>query len=157
LQIDLEARHVFGEPRGEIGLGRDADAVGVQHKVADIAALCGGDDREQLRVQGRLAAADLQQIGLAFAADQRVEHALDYGERQLPGQCRRRTGETRRAHQVAGLVDLDQREAAVLLVIGTETTVIGATLIDPSLKLQRQIARLQKVAAALPIVRLARD
>src|ERR1700738_3926862 len=67
LQIDLEARHVFGEPRGEIGLGSDADAVGVQHKVADIAALCGGDDREQLRVQGRLAAADLQQIGLAFA------------------------------------------------------------------------------------------
>ena len=36
--------------------------------------LRGGDDREQLRVQGRLAAADLQQVGLAFAGDQRVEH-----------------------------------------------------------------------------------
>ena len=157
MQIDLEARHAVGEPRGEIGLGRDADAVGVQHKVADIAALCGGDDREQLRVQGRLAAADLQQIGLAFAGDQRVEHALDYSERQLPGQCRRRTGETGRACQVAGLVDLDQRQATVLLVIGTEAAVVRTAPVDAGLKLQRQIARLQKVAAALPIDRLARD
>ena len=52
--------------------------------MADVAALGGGDDRKQIRVHGRLAAADLQQVGLAFARDQSVEHGLD-GRREAAG------------------------------------------------------------------------
>src|SRR5215469_5595295 len=96
----------------------------------DFAPLGGGDDREEFRMQGRLTTADLQQVGLALAGNKSVEHPLDRRERQLSRQRRRRAGETGRARQVAGLVDLDQRQTALLLVVGTETAIVRATLVD---------------------------
>ena len=88
LQIDFEPRHALRQSRGEIGLGGNPDAVGVEHDMADIAALGGGDDRKRSGVQGRLAAADLQQVGLAFARGQGVEHALRWSARgSWPESC----------------------------------------------------------------------
>ena len=77
LQIDFEPALALGQPRDEIRLramrmplvliitwriGR------APHRV---------EDGEELRMQRRLAARDLHQVGLAFARHQRVEHALD--------------------------------------------------------------------------------
>jgi len=56
----------------------------------------------------------------------------------------RGAGETGRTGQIAVLVDLDQRQAAVLLVIGAEPAIVGTALVDAGVKLERHIARLQK-------------
>jgi hypothetical protein len=45
----------------------------------------------------------------------------------------------------------------VLFVVGTETAIVRTALVDAGLKSQRQVARLQKVATALPIARVAGD
>jgi hypothetical protein len=109
-----------------------------------------------LRVQRRLTAGNLQQIRLAFAFDQQVEHRLDFGETALPGPVRRRIGEADRASQVAVFVDLDQRQAAVLLVVGAEPAIVRAAPLDRGVELEWHVAGLQKIAAALPVRRLAR-
>jgi hypothetical protein len=111
---------------------------------------------EDLRVQGRLAAGNLQQVRLALALDQEIQHRLDLFEAALPGAGRRRIGKADRARQVAVLVDLDQRQAAMLLVVGTETAIVRAALVDRGMEFERYVARLQEVSAALPIGRLAR-
>ncbi len=157
MQINLEGAFHLGQCRDEIRILGDADAVGVQHHMADRPAPRRVQDLEDLWVQGRLAAGDLQQIRLAFALDQEVEHALDFGEAALPRAQRRRTGETGRAGEVAMLVDLDQCEAAVLLVVRAEAAIIGTALVDPGVEAQWHIARLQEIAAALPVSRVGRD
>ena len=83
LQIDLEARLEGRQPLHEIRLLGDADAVGVEHDVADGPPLGRRDDLDDLRVDGRLAARELQEVGLAFAGDQRIHHALDLGQRAM--------------------------------------------------------------------------
>ena len=156
LQIHLESTLHLGERGDELRILRDADPVCVQHHMPDRPGACSADDVKDPRVQRRLAAGDLQQVRLAFALDQQIEHALDLGERALTRTQRRRAGETGRAGQIAVLVDLDQRQAAVLLVIRTEAAIIGTALVDAGVKLERHIARLQEIAAALPIRRIGR-
>ena len=63
----------------------DADAVGIDHDVLDRPPARRGDDVEDLRMDGRLAARDLHQVGLAFARHQGVQHALDLGEAAMGG------------------------------------------------------------------------
>src|SRR5580658_2649866 len=45
----------------------------------------------------------------------------------------------------------------MLLVIGTEAAIVGAALVDPGMELERHVARLQEIAAPLPIACLGRD
>ena len=80
LEVELEAGHVGGEALGEGFVLRDADAVGVDHEVLDGAAFGGVEDFEELRVDGGLAAGDLDDVGLGFVGDDAVEHALDLVE-----------------------------------------------------------------------------
>ena len=86
-------------------------------------ALHGVEDGEEIRVDGRLAAGELDEIGLALACDQCVQHALDLGERPVAAVDVGRIGKADRASEVAGFVDLDDREAAVLLVVGAQPAI----------------------------------
>src|SRR4029077_15596942 len=112
---------------------------------------------EDLRVQGRFAAGQLQEVGLPLALDEEVEHGFNFHQTALPLLLRRGTGKAGRARQVAVLVDFDQREAAVLLVVRAYAAIVGRALVDPGMELERPIARLQKIAATLPVPRLAGD
>ena len=79
----------------------------------------------------RLAAGDLHDVRLALVADDGVEHALDCsasGAVSLPR--RAAVGVADRAAQVAGVGDLDQRQARVLLVVGAEAAVVRAAPAD---------------------------
>ena len=157
LEIDLEAGLEFRERGGEIGLPRDPDAVGVEHDVADRLRLGERDDVENLRVDGRLAAGDLHEVGHAFARDQRVEHEIDLGERPVQRALGARIGEADRAGEVARLVDVDQREAGVLLVVRAEAAIVGAAELGPRLHLERPVARLDVVARQAEIGGVGRD
>ena len=119
LQIDLEARLEGRQGLHEIRLLGDPHAVGVEHHMADRPALGRGDDLENLRMDRRLAAGELQQIGLAFAGDQRIHHPLDFGQWPVHVSLRRAIGKAHRTGQVAGLVDIDERQAGMLLMIRT--------------------------------------
>ncbi len=50
LQVDLEAAFVLGQPRHEVRLARDPQAVGVDHDVADRAGAGGFQNGEEIRV-----------------------------------------------------------------------------------------------------------
>ena len=156
LEIDFEPALALGELRDEIGLLRDADAVGVDHGVADRPPPHRIEDGEELGMQGRLAARQLHQVRLAFARHQRVEHPLDRRERQVRGLLRRGIGEAHRAGEIAVLVDLDQRQAGMLLVVGTEPAVERAAVFGAALPGERAIARLEIVLAGEPVGRVGR-
>jgi hypothetical protein len=66
------------------------------------------------------------------------------------GALRRGIGKADRAGEIADFVDLDQREAGMLLVIGTKAAIIGAAEFGAVLEAQRLVAGLEKFA--LPTV-----
>ena len=92
----------------------------------------GGDDLPELGMDGRLAAGELDEVGLALGRDHRVEHRLDLGQRAVAALPDRAVGEADRAGEVAGVVDLDDGQAAMLLVIGAEAAIPGAAALGPA-------------------------
>src|SRR5579872_1309185 len=68
-----------------------------------------------------------------------------------------RTGEADRAGQVAGVVDLDDRQAGVLLVVWAEAAVVGAAVFGAALQRHRPVAGLQPVALRFPIADVVGD
>ena len=157
LQIDLEAGLQLGEPRHEILVARDAHAVRVQHDVADRLRLRELQDLEDLRMDRGLAAADLHEIGQALALDERLQHRVDLGQAAVLGARGRGLGEAHRTGEIALLVDLDQREAGMLLVVGAQAAIVGAAVMRAALELERHVAGLEIVLAALEIGRIGRD
>jgi hypothetical protein len=88
LQVQLETRKVVFEPPREVRLLRDPHPVRVHHQVLDRPLLGGVEDLPELRVDRRLAAGDLDDVGLAFVADYAVHHELDLLERRcVPTRC----------------------------------------------------------------------
>ena len=156
LEIDFEPALALGEALDEIGFLRDPDAVGVDHGVADRPPPHRIENGEEIRMQGRLAARQLHQVRLAFARHQHVEHTLNSREGQVRGLLRRGIGKADRAGEIAVLVDLDQRQAGMLLVVGAEPAVERAAEFGAALPRQRAIARLEVVLAGEPVGRVGR-
>ena len=117
--------------------------IGRRLAAAMISRICGMDRR--------LAARELQQVRLALGCDQRIHHALDLGQRPVRGALGGGIGEAHGAGEVAGLVDVDQRQAGMLLMVGAEPAVIGAAQLGARLHVERPVARLQVVMAELVI------
>ncbi len=107
---------------------RDALAVGVQHDVGDAACLRRPHHRNDLRVDGRLAARELHDLRIAFGGDEAVQNVFHFFERQI--EAGSRFGETERARHIARAVDLDDAEAGVLLVVGAEAAIVRAAVLD---------------------------
>ena len=108
-------------------------------------------------MQSWLAAGDLQQVGLPLALHQQVQHTLDLLETAGPRERGRRARKAGGTGEVAVLVHLEDREAAVLLVVRAKAAIVGTALVDAGMELERDVAGLQEIAAALPIARLRRD
>ena len=125
--------------------------------MADRATLHRIQDSKEFRVDSRLAARDLDQIGLALARHQRIEHRLDLAERKMRTVDIGGIGEADRAGEVARLVDLDQRQAAVLFVIGTQPAIERTACLGAGLHLQRAVARLEPQRLLLPIGQIVAD
>ena len=66
-------------------------------------------------------------------------------------------GEADRAGEVAGLIDFDDREAAVLLMIGAKAAVEGTAGLGTGLRGQRPVAGLQPVLLLAPIIKVVAD
>jgi hypothetical protein len=112
LEIDFEARPDLRQSaRQSPAFLGDPDAIGVDHDVADRPA-----PRAATISQNRgwmVGSPPESWTGrLALGLDHRVEHRLDLGERLVAALADRAVGEADRAGQVAGVVDLDDGEAA---------------------------------------------
>jgi hypothetical protein len=153
LQIDLELRMLAREPLDERRVLRDAQPVGVQHQVADRPRGGLGEDIEELRMQRGLAPGDLHDVRLALARDDRVEHRADLVERPVQRAPRAGLRVADRALEVAVLVDLDERQARVLHVVGTQPAVVRAAVGHRGREAIGQLGRLDPRLAARAVVR----
>jgi hypothetical protein len=95
-------------------------------------------------VYRRLAAGELQHLGLALGRHERVEHPSDLcaREREVVGLAPSGVGEADRAVQVAAAVDLDDAQARVLLVLRADPAVQRTPVMDVGLEREWQRARL---------------
>ncbi len=125
--------------------------------MADRTSLGGGQNVEEARMQGRLAARELQQVRFALRSDQDVHQRLDLFQAPLARPAHRRVGEADGATEIAGLVNLDDGQARVLLVVGAEPAVVGTAVLGRGQGLQRTVARLQPVALGFPVGEIVRD
>ena len=157
LQVHFQTAFVFRQPRHEVRLARDPQAVGVDHDMTYRPRPHRIEDRKEIRMQGRLATGNLHQIGLAFACHQRVEHFLDGAERRETCSLRQGFGEAHRAGQVAVFGDLDQGQAGMLFMVRTQPAIERTAEFGVALKRQRLVAGLDEFLAAAPIVRIGRD
>ena len=157
LEIDLETDPDLFQLLGEALFLGDPNAVGVDHDVADRTRPRRGDDLPELRMDGRLAAGELDQVRLALGRDHRVEHRLDLGQALVPALSHRAVGEADRAGEVAGIVDLDDAQAAMLLVVGTEAAIPRAAALGLRRIVQRPVAGLQPAADVEPVIRVLLD
>ena len=124
----------------------EADAVGVDHDLADATVAGGLDHLGQLGVDGGLAAAELDDLGVAFDFDETVEHGLDLFQGKVVTDAG--VSEANGAIEVAGGVDLDEGEADVLLVLRAEAAVEGAAVFDLGAEVQGDGAGLVESDAA---------
>src|SRR5262249_47377692 len=157
LEIDFEPALMLSEAGDEIGLTRDSQAVGVDHHVPHRPRADEVEHLEELRMQRRLAAGNLHDVGVSLAPDQGVYPPLDGREREMLAARRRGVGEADRTGQVAMLVDLDQRQTRVLLVVGAQSAVVGTAEFSPALQAERAVAGLDVVLAQAPIGRVSGD
>jgi hypothetical protein len=72
----------------------------------------------------------LDDIGFCFVGDDAVEHAFYLVEGFVFGAVSAGLGVTDWTGEIAGVADFEEREAGVLLMIGTKAAVIGATPFD---------------------------
>ena len=123
----------------------DLQPVGVDHHVADSLLLGQLDEVQQVGMKCRLAARELQHLRVALRLDVAIQHEVDLLSRELEPclrQVRSGIGKTQRAVQVACGVDLDQRQAGVLTVLGAQPAVMWTALPHLGCELQRDRPRL---------------
>ena len=140
VELEVDQRSQGGELREPFRVVGDPHAVGVDHHVADVARLRRLDHLEQVRVDRRLAARELDDLRVALELDEAVEHPLDLGQGQVEAGAG--VGEADRAIEVARAVDLDQGEAGVLAMLGADPAVERAALEDLGRDAGRRLAGL---------------
>jgi hypothetical protein len=94
----------------------------------------------------------LDYVGMAFVADDRVQHLFNLRESAELLALGAAGGVADGAAQVAVVADLDQREAGVLLVVGAEAAVVGASPLDGSVVDERHLGGLDEDFAAAAVV-----
>src|SRR5205085_8652495 len=131
---------------------RNADAIGVDHHMTNRPLLHGVENVEESRMNGRLTARQLDEVGLAFAGDENIEHPLDLLNGTVAPVNVCGAGKAYRAGEIAGLVDLNDREAAVLLMIRAQAAVERTACLGPRLGRKRPVAGLDPQFLLAPIV-----
>ncbi len=151
LQIDFEVFD-FREAFYEFFVLRDFQAVGIDHQVTNGLRLGHFYDREKIGMESGFAAGKLYYVGMAFVANDSVQHFFNQRERAMLGAFRSAACVTHRAAQIAGVGQFDEREAGVLLVIGAQAAIVGATPLYRSVVNQWHFRLLDKDFAAAPVV-----
>src|SRR5579872_6809444 len=100
----------------------------------------GAHEIDDLRMNGRLASGELDHLGIAFGADEIIQHRFHFFERQA--EARLRICKAERTAHVAGAVHLDNPETRVLLVIGAEPAIVWAPSFNLASKGERNRPRL---------------
>jgi len=103
-------------------------------------------------MEGGLAAGELDYVGMAFVADDGVEHGFDLGEGAELLALGAAGGVADGAAEVAVVADLDEGEAGVLFVVGAEAAVVGASPFDGSVVDLGHLGRLDEDFAAAAVV-----
>ena len=140
VELEIDYRLQLGEPVQEGVVPGDTHAVGVDHHLADTPALGRLNHLQQVGVDGGLAAAELDDLGVAFDLDEPVQHELHLIHGQA--EARAGVGEADWAVQVAAGIYFDQGQAHVLLVLRAQAAVQGAAVFDLGAEFQGQSARL---------------
>src|SRR6516225_4925143 len=104
----------------------DALPVRVYHHEGNVALLGCANEFDDLGVNRRLAPGELDHFRLALGSHEVVEHLFDLFERQAESGAGFRKAE--RASHVAGAIDLDDAEARMLLVVGTQPAIVWAAI-----------------------------
>src|SRR5581483_4622358 len=123
--------------------------------MANAARSRGVQHRNDVRVNRRLTTGKLYDFGVAFGGDEMIEDLFHFVERQI--ETRTRVGETEGTIHVAGAVDLDNAEARVLLMVGTQAAIVGAAALDGGRVLQRDRSRLVEFGQRRVRLRVAVD
>src|SRR5579864_1518689 len=152
LQIDFEIFFVIRQALYEILFLCDADSVGVQHEMPDGTSLSHLHNLKKIRVHRGLSTGELDYIGMAFVADDCVQHFFDLLERAELVALRAAGGVADGTTQVAVIANLNQREAGVLLVVGAEAAVVGASPLHRRVVDQRHFRGLDENLAAAAVV-----
>ena len=95
--------------------------------------------------------------GSPSARTTRIEHRLDLGQRAMAAAPDRAVGKAYRTAEVAGVVDLNDRQAAVLLVIGAKTAVPRAAPFRAAGVMKRAVAGLEPEASRQPVAGVLLD
>ena len=125
--------------------------------MADRPGLHRVEDVEELRVDRRLAAGKLDEVGLALAGDQRIEHGLDLGQGAVAAVDVGGIGKAHRAGEVAGAVDLHDGKARMLLVIGAQPAVERTAGLGSRLGEERPVAGFEPQLLCAPVFQIIRD
>ena len=158
LKVQLEGGLVAGEPFGKGAVLGDAQAVGVDHEVADGAAAAGVQDLEELGVQGGLTAAELHHVRFALVGHDGVKHALQGGQVPHAAALGAALGIADGAAQVAVVRDLQQSQAAVLLMVRAEAAVVGAAVLHSGVVPAGLLGHLEEdLPAAAVVVHIVGD
>jgi hypothetical protein len=80
LEVDMRAR--LRQLSGETAVARQPDPVGVHHDEPDAALLRHVDEVDELGMDSRLSAGELDDFRLALGGDEAVEHEGDLATRQ---------------------------------------------------------------------------
>src|SRR5713226_4385446 len=110
------------------------------------------ENGEEIGMYGGLTATDLHDVGLSFVAHDSVEHFFDERERAMLEPLRAARGVTHGATQVAGVGDLDEREAGMLLVIGAQAAVVRAAPLHRSVVDHGHFGAFDEDFAATPVI-----
>jgi hypothetical protein len=103
-------------------------------------------------MNGGLATGELDYVGMTFVANYRVQHLsnlLESAELLALGAA---LGVADGATEVAVVADFDQRQAGVLLMVGAEAAVVGASPFDGCVVNQRHLRGLDENLAAAAVV-----
>jgi hypothetical protein len=124
LEVDM---HSECRERGrEVTIARQPDPAGVQHHERDPARPRRCKHLEDLGMDRRLAAGELDGLGLSLGSDESVEHRLHLREAEREPMllvAGARLGKAHRAVEVVGGVHLDDPQTRVLLVLRAEAAV----------------------------------
>ena len=120
--MKVERRLHLDQLVDELVVAGNPFAVRVDHHEANPARLGGFHEVDDLRMNRRLASRKLHDFRSAFGPHEVVEHRFNFFERQAEPGPRRR--EAQRTIHVAHAVDLNDPEAGVLLMVGTQSAVV---------------------------------
>ena len=133
--MQIDGRLIGCDLVNKIGLLSQPNPIGVEHHVPDITRLGGCQDSQNLRVDGRFAAANLNDFRLAFSFQKTIKNRLYLCQAQVISGTR--VSKAGRTRKVAASGDFNKTDTGVLLVLRTQTAIKGAALFHGSGKSAR--------------------